>query len=302
MNQKRSFLRPICLALLMAMVLVGFPSAVVSQVPNSASRQSLEPHLTQWPSQATEEEPKPGGVIEFALPEISDEGDSATNPNSPRQSPNDSMVRKADYSQPIEPIPDPVTNPSRLGSLPDAPKQLGGFLSNLSNEENLSQFQSTLAKVDFPKVAGSLAIVLGVYFAFVWLTRQIQGSRPQGLPQEVVEVLGFAPFGPKQRLQLVRLGSKLLLLLHGTEGTSTIGEIADPNEVEYLVGLCQGRRVDRGRQQIRHLSADRSEPNARNNPARTPEVSIPAKELENVVRQIANSNQSNVNVRSVFEA
>jgi polysaccharide pyruvyl transferase WcaK-like protein len=58
----------------------------------------------------------------------------------------------------------------------------------------------------------------------------------------------------KQNLQLVRLGSKLLLLIHGPEGTHSIGEISNPNEVEYLTQLCSQRRGRKGPTAFRKFS------------------------------------------------
>ncbi len=98
---------------------------------------------------------------------------------------------------------------------------------------------------------GSLAIVVGGYLGFVWLTRKLGTGGSQGLPQEVVEVLGQSPFGPKKSLQLVWLGSKLLLLMNNQDGSQTIGEITDPHEVEYLVLLCAGRKANRSAIAIR---------------------------------------------------
>jgi len=91
------------------------------------------------------------------------------------------------------------------------------------------------------KVFGSLAVVIGGYLAFVWLMRKFNFSTNRGIPSEVIEVIGNAPFGPRKNLQLVRLGSKLLLLMSGPEGTHPVGEITDPEEVDYLISLCNGK-------------------------------------------------------------
>lgn len=93
------------------------------------------------------------------------------------------------------------------------------------------------------RVFGSLAVVLGGYFAFVWLTRRFNSGGNRGIPTEVVEVIGHAPFGPRKNLQLVRLGSKLLLLMNGPEGTHPVGEVTDADEVDYLISLCKGKRT-----------------------------------------------------------
>jgi len=91
------------------------------------------------------------------------------------------------------------------------------------------------------RVFGSLAVVIGGYLAFVWLMRKFNLSSNRGIPSEVIEVIGNAPFGPRKNLQLVRLGSKLLLLMSGPEGTHPVGEITDAEEVDYLISLCNGK-------------------------------------------------------------
>ena len=101
---------------------------------------------------------------------------------------------------------------------------------------------SYMQNFDAARMIGSLALVLGGYFGLVWVSRHFGGGNGK-VPKEVVEVLGQTPFGPKKHLQIVRLGSKLLLLINGPEGTHPIGEITDPQEVEYLASLCAGRKT-----------------------------------------------------------
>jgi flagellar biogenesis protein FliO len=98
---------------------------------------------------------------------------------------------------------------------------------------------------DVRRMLGSLALVVGGYLALVVVLRKFNGGGQKGIPAEVVSVLGNLPYGHKQNLRLVRLGSKLVLLLNGPEGTHPIGEITDPGEVEYLAALCQGKRTAR---------------------------------------------------------
>lgn len=108
----------------------------------------------------------------------------------------------------------------------------GGLLDRLSQ---------MLGGADVKKIGGSLAIVLGGYLGLVWLLRLINPAGNQGIPTEVLEVVGNAPLDNRQNLQLVRLGSKLLLMIHGPDGTQPIGEVTDPAEVDHLVALCNGR-------------------------------------------------------------
>ncbi len=105
-------------------------------------------------------------------------------------------------------------------------------------------------------LAGSLALVLGIFFLVVWLFRR---ALPQGrgiLPAEAFEVLGRSPLANRQQAQLLRCGNKLLLVCVGAAGAETLTEITDPAEVERLVETCRGR-PERG------AAGDRREQSAR---------------------------------------
>lgn len=160
----------------------------------------------------------------------------------------------------------------------------------------------------FKKVFGSLAIVIGGYLGLVWLMRKFNISTNRGIPSEVIEVIGNAPFGPRKNLQLVRLGSKLLLLMNGPEGTHPVGEITDADEVEYLISLCKGKQV-RAKKSVASVVerfANRSESTPSNSrsafvqPANPPvaEGTFSTSQLVQALQSIQNSSQPN----TVFEA
>jgi flagellar biogenesis protein FliO len=92
-------------------------------------------------------------------------------------------------------------------------------------------------------VAGSLALVLAIFFLIVWLLRRASPQGSAALPPEAFEVLGRAALANRQQAQLLRCGNKLLLVSVGTGGTDTLTEITDPAEVDWLTDICrQGRR------------------------------------------------------------
>jgi flagellar biosynthesis protein FliP len=93
------------------------------------------------------------------------------------------------------------------------------------------------------KVAGSLLVVLGVFFLAVWLFRRMSPQGHKVLPPEAFEMLGRVPLGNRQQAHLVRCGNKILLLSVSVAGVETLTEITDPAEVERLAGLC--RRVEK---------------------------------------------------------
>lgn len=151
----------------------------------------------------------------------------------------------------------------------------------------LDGLKQQLGGIDLPRVLGSLAIVLGGYFGFVWMTRRF-GGQSQGLPTEVVEVLGHSPFGTRKSLQLVRLGSKLLLLMNEGERTQSVGEITDPHEVDYLVSLCGDKPKRRSAIAIGKASA-------------SPPSGNSDSDLKKILRKL-DGVAANVNKSSVFEA
>ena len=88
-------------------------------------------------------------------------------------------------------------------------------------------------------VAGSLALVLGVFFLVAWGIRRASPAGGTALPDQVFEVLGRAPMANRQQVHLLRCGNKLILVSVTTAGTETLTEITDPVEVDRLAGLCR---------------------------------------------------------------
>lgn len=109
-------------------------------------------------------------------------------------------------------------------------------------------------------VLGSLAIVLAVFFVFVWVTRSAAPKGMAPLSKEVVESLGRAPLLGRQQMQLIRIGNKLILLSVTSTGADTLTEITDPEEVDRLAGLCRqaqaGSISETFRQVLAHASSE----------------------------------------------
>ena len=89
------------------------------------------------------------------------------------------------------------------------------------------------------KVLGSLALVLGVFFALVWVLRRASPPGAALLPAEAFEVLGRAPLANRQQAHLLRCGNKLLLVSSRAAGVEPLTEITDPAEVDRLTDLCR---------------------------------------------------------------
>ena len=95
------------------------------------------------------------------------------------------------------------------------------------------------------KVVGGLCVVIAIFFAFTIMARK-SGAKVNGrIPEEIFQVLGQMPLDSKRQLQLVRFGSKILLLNATDKMVQPIGEIEDPIEVEHVMSLIHsGRAAD----------------------------------------------------------
>jgi flagellar biogenesis protein FliO len=100
-------------------------------------------------------------------------------------------------------------------------------------------FQQSATKPMLTSVV-SLAAVIGLSFAVIWGLRRSLPTASRRLPGEVFEVLGHAALGHRRQAQLIRLGSKLLLIGINSSGAETLSEVTDANEVDRLALLCRG--------------------------------------------------------------
>jgi flagellar protein FliO/FliZ len=110
-------------------------------------------------------------------------------------------------------------------------------------------------------VFGSLALVLGVFFALVWALRRASPPGAALLPTEAFEVLGRAPLANRQQAHLLRCGNKLLLISAGAAGTEPLTEITDPAEVERLTDLCRQARPNVATTALRRMFRQKGESN-----------------------------------------
>lgn len=113
-------------------------------------------------------------------------------------------------------------------------------------------------------VISSLAIVLGLFCMVAWLIRRAAPGANAVLPSDVFEVLGRASIAKGQQVQLLRCGDKLLLVCTTPEGTETLTEIENPDEVTRLAGLCKaaqsGSATAAFRQALQQFAGRSAEP------------------------------------------
>lgn len=85
-----------------------------------------------------------------------------------------------------------------------------------------------------------LAVVLGLIFSFAYAFRKHIPLANKVLPPDVIEVLGRRFIDQKNCVQLIRCGTRILIVAHSpTHGLQTLGEISDPVEVDSLAGRCK---------------------------------------------------------------
>ncbi|MGI8977796.1 MAG: FliO/MopB family protein [Pirellulaceae bacterium] len=102
-------------------------------------------------------------------------------------------------------------------------------------------------------VVGSLGIVLGLFVVLVWFSRRFAPAGTAALPKEAVELLGRTSLGGTHQMQLVRVGTKLLLVALSSQGARTLTEITSAAEVERLSDICRRQKPDSATASFRSL-------------------------------------------------
>jgi flagellar biogenesis protein FliO len=88
----------------------------------------------------------------------------------------------------------------------------------------------------------SLLLVLGLFLAIAIGWRRSGGGATGSLPREVFQVLGSSTGGGRERLVLLRLGQRLVLVSQSGGHSQTLCQVDDPLEVDRLAGLCEQQR------------------------------------------------------------
>lgn len=129
--------------------------------------------------------------------------------------------------------------------LPPPSRSVGKPASSAKNRE-----QSNSALIT---VVLSLLIVLSAFFGVVWLTQRGAAKTAATLPAEVVNVLGRIPLAPRQQLQLIRVGRKIVLICITQSSTTTLTEITGDEEVARIAGICESQHPGRVAQTFRDV-------------------------------------------------
>ena len=118
---------------------------------------------------------------------------------------------------------------------------------SLSPSPSVTNSETEIGKSETSRVAGpaitvtsSLAVVLGLFAALIWLTRKFGGrSAGQGaIPKDVVQNLGSVSIDPRTQVMLLRCGQRILIIARTNTGVHALGEITDVDEVSRLTAAC----------------------------------------------------------------
>jgi flagellar biogenesis protein FliO len=111
----------------------------------------------------------------------------------------------------------------------------GGFPSF-----EVNRAKSNVGTAPLVTVSSSLAVVLGLFAALVWVSRKY-GSKQSGgaLPSELVEVLGAQSLDARTRIQLIRVGTRIIVAAQSASGgLQSLSEISDADEVHRILSAC----------------------------------------------------------------
>lgn len=117
-------------------------------------------------------------------------------------------------------------------------------------KKNVTRAAADKNRESRPNRPSMLQTVLGLAFVLclIWIVaawaKKFFPSATGGLPPEAIQVLGQRTIGQRQMLQLIRCGSRILVVGSTAQGLTTLSEITDPVEVDYLTGLCQQQQTN----------------------------------------------------------
>lgn len=127
-----------------------------------------------------------------------------------------------------------------------SPRQLPARSAERSGKKSLTPPNGgTAGRTSGPSgwwtTAAGLMVVLGLIMGCMRLFKKHLPGATRFLPTQAVQVLGKRPLDYKQNIYLLRCGSKILVVGASPQGMTTLGEITEPVEVDYLAGLCQAQ-------------------------------------------------------------
>ena len=87
------------------------------------------------------------------------------------------------------------------------------------------------ATIDWPRVVGSLAIVIAAIFALRWTARRFFHFPAAARSSDLIEVLGRTAISHRQQVLILKVGRRMLIVADNGQQLSTLCEITDPQEL-----------------------------------------------------------------------
>lgn len=103
-------------------------------------------------------------------------------------------------------------------------------------------------------VVSSLAIVLGLFCGFVWVSRKTGNVKGGALGSDVFTVLGKSQIDARHSTALLKCGHRVLLVSLSQAGVHTLAEFTDPAEVNDLIAGTTGKSKQAFAQTLRELA------------------------------------------------
>lgn len=98
-----------------------------------------------------------------------------------------------------------------------------------------------------------LVLVLGGIGVLFWAVRKYLPGMRKMTGSRAVEVLARTYLSPRQSVNIVRLGRRILVVGQTTDRLSALATITDPDEVSELVGLCESASAGSATSSFRNL-------------------------------------------------
>lgn len=96
--------------------------------------------------------------------------------------------------------------------------------------------------MDYSRVLGALALVLGLIFLMRWCSRFFFPSVAKRSTSRAIEVIARAALSPRQQVMLIRVGRRLIVVGDSGSQMNALCELSDSDEVAALVGQLQDQK------------------------------------------------------------
>jgi flagellar biogenesis protein FliO len=98
-----------------------------------------------------------------------------------------------------------------------------------------------------------LTLVLGGIGVVFWAVRKYVPGMRKMTGSRAVEVLARTYLSPRQSVNIVRLGRRILVVGQTTDRLSALATITDPDEVSELIGLCESASAGSATSSFRNI-------------------------------------------------